>query len=110
MVLNDLPRRKLCEMVVSYGRDIYNDPLRCKWALLDACGEYKREVNILITALDERVPADLLASSAQVPYEVLQSRFAKRLYENRGLTEDFARWGVDSWALALGLVAEKDLL
>ncbi len=110
MLLNDLPRHKLREMVVSYGRDIYNEPQRCKSFLLDTCGEYKREISILVTALDERVPADLLTSSTQVPYKVLQSRFAKRLYENRGLTEDFAQWGVDSWALALGLIAEKDLL
>jgi hypothetical protein len=110
IALNDLPRRKLIELVATYGRDVCNEPARCKGFLLDVCSEYKREVNILVTALDERVAAELLASSVNTPYPVLQVRLTRRMYENRGLTEDFARWGVDSWALALGLIAESQLL
>ena len=61
----------------------------------------RREVNVLINGLRERVPADLLNSSTAVPVELLIGRLTKRLQDNQGLTEEMARWAVESWALAL---------
>jgi Protein phosphatase 2C len=107
--LNDLPRQKLCEIVDTYGRYIYDDPQRCNGLLLDYCAEYRREINILMNALEEQVVAELLVSSSRESYEGMLSRLAWRLCENYGLAEDFARWGVESWALALGIISEEAL-
>ena len=107
--LNDLPRQKLCEIVEEYGRYISDDPQRCKGLLLDYCAEYRREVNILMDALEEQVAAELLMSSERESYEGLLSRLSWRLCENYGIAEDFARWGVESWALALGIISEETL-
>jgi hypothetical protein len=105
--VNNLPRQKLCEIITQYGRSVYEDPQQCKGLLLDLCGDYKREVNVLITVLEERVVADLLSVSESVPQEVVLARLTRRVCENRGLAEDAARWGVESWALALGRRREE---
>ena len=56
----------------------------------------------------ELVPAELLGSSSGMPKEVLLSRLAKRLHDDLGVAEDFARWAVESWALVFGVVTAKD--
>lgn len=108
--MNDLPRQKLCEIIATReavtakaGRDVLNDPRLCRAYLLDLCGEYKREISVLIAALEERVTADLQAVQPGVPPELLLARLTKRLVDNRALAEEAARRAVESWALALGM-------
>lgn len=98
----DQPRETLCELIATYGRALCDDPRRCEALLRDLCGTHRREIHVLVSALRERVAADLLAASEGVPREVLWARLTQRLQDNLGLTEDLARWAVDSWALALG--------
>lgn len=107
--LNNQPRQKLQQIIATYGPSICNKPTRCKGLLLDYCGKHRREVNILISALEEQVASDLLNMSTGTPYEVLQARLEKRLYENLGMAEQFARWGIQSWAIALGILTEEEL-
>jgi parallel beta-helix repeat protein len=103
--MNDLPRQKLCEIIVQYGRSVCDDPRRCEGLLRDLCPDHRREVFVLASALKERVAAELIASSAGVPYEMLLARLANRLQDNLGLAEDAACWAVETWALALGVIS-----
>jgi len=110
--MHDLPRQKLTEIVTHrravtarFGRDVVNDAKLCEALLRDLCGDHRREISVLVAAQKERVAADLLASQAGVPHAVLLTRLTRRLQDNLALTEDAARWAVDSWALALGLPA-----
>jgi hypothetical protein len=103
--MDDLAREKLCELVSTYGPGLCDDVRRCEGLLRDACGEHKREVFALVTALRERVPADLLAKQSESPWEVLLARLAGRLQSNVALIDHAARWAVESWALALGVAA-----
>jgi len=73
--------------------------------LRDFCPEYKREVNVLISALKERVAAELMTASDAIPEELVLERLIRRLYDNRGIAEEFARWAVESWAIALGFIS-----
>ncbi len=114
--MNDLPRQKLIEIVAHRqavtartGRDVLNDAKLCEALLRDLCGEHKREIFVLVAALRERVATDLLAAQTGVPREVFLTRLTRRLQDNLGLTEEAARWAVDSWALALGVLAPGDL-
>lgn len=106
--MNDLPRQKLCEIISTYGRSVSEDERRCEGLLRDFCGEYKREISVLVNALKERVATDLLVSSDAVPRKVLLARLMKRLLDNRALAEDAARWAVASWALALGVISNAE--
>ncbi len=108
--MNDVPRQKLIEMVTHrqavtdrFGRDVVSDAKLCGALLRDLCGEHKREISVLVAAVEERVPNDLQSSQANTPLDVLLARLIRRLVDDRALAEDAARWAVESWALALGL-------
>lgn len=106
--MNEVPRQKLREIIVKYGKSVCDDRERCKGLLKDYCGDYKLEVNVLMAVLEEQVVDDLLHTSAQVPTEIHLSRLAKRIQDNRAVKEDAARWGVESWALALGITVPAE--
>jgi hypothetical protein len=107
--MNEQPRRKLREIIERHGRAVVEDVRRCEGLLRDYSGEHRREVSVLVSALEERVPQELLAVPAGTPREVLLARMARRLSEDRALSEPAAAWAVNSWALALGLVSDEEL-
>ena len=51
---------------------------------------------------------DHLESSGGEPRAMLIGRLTTRLKDNLGLAGDAARWGVESWALALGVIAPSE--
>jgi hypothetical protein len=107
--MNEQPRRKLREMVARHGHAVVQDARRCEGLLRDYSAQYRREVSVLLSALEERVPQDLLASPAGVPRRVLLARLARRLADYRALSETAAAWSVNSWAFALGVISEDEL-
>ena len=107
--MNDEPRRTLRELIARHGPGLCSDARRCEGLLRDLCGEHRREINILIGALRDRVPLDLLAGRNSVPMGLLLTRLAKRLEDQLALTEGAASWAIDTWALALGVVSDIEL-
>ena len=101
--MNDLPRQKLRELIIEYGRSLCDDPRRCEALLKDYCGQYKREIFVLVSALKNRVAEELINSPAGVPPALLLGRLIQRLEDELGLAENAARWAVESWALALDI-------
>jgi len=69
--MNDGPRQTLRELVARHGPGLCSDARRCEALLRDHAGAHRREVNILVSALKERVPLDLLAGQSAVPREQL---------------------------------------
>jgi hypothetical protein len=108
--MNDLPRQTLSRIIAEHGRGICDAPKRVEALLKDLCGAHRREINIIVGALEERVVADLIAAGSSVPREVLLARLAARLRDNLAYTPEAARWGVDTWAVALGIATEAELL
>ncbi|HEY9605902.1 MAG TPA: RDD family protein [Allocoleopsis sp.] len=106
--LHDLPRQKLREIIIQYGRSICDDPPRFEGLLRDLCGQYRKEISILVGALRERVPPELLSSQNTTPWDILLTRLTKRLQDNLGLSEEAAHWSVESWALALGVITSTN--
>ncbi|MEJ7709402.1 MAG: hypothetical protein WKF84_05975 [Pyrinomonadaceae bacterium] len=107
--MNELPRRILCELVARHGKSVIREPRRVEGLLRDYCGTHRREISALVTAMEERVASDLLALRPGQPREALLSRLARRLHDNVAMDEHAARWAVDSWALALGIVSSEEL-
>jgi hypothetical protein len=109
--MNDAPRQKLREIVRQHGRVIIENPRRCENLLRDYCGAYRREISVLTMALEEHAVADLLAASAgsAVPQKVILARLAQRLCDNLALSETAARWSIESWAWALGVITDAEL-
>ncbi len=106
--MNNVVRQKLAELVARFGRDLGNDPARCEGLLRDVCGSHRAEIFVLSAAARDGVPGDLLNSSASVPKQLLLVRLTKRLHEHSALEEEIARWGVESWALALGVISAAE--
>jgi hypothetical protein len=107
--MNDLPRQTLSRIIQKHGHAICDAPKRVESLLRDLSGAHRREINIIVGALEERVAADLLASRGNVPRDVLLARLAARLRDNLAYTPEAARWGVETWAVALGIISEAEL-
>ena len=102
-------RPKLCKIVTRHGTSICNDPVRCEGLLTDYCGEYKRELFVLTNALKEGIPSDLLSFRGTTLLDLRISQLTERLHFNMSFERDAARWGIESWALALGVMDISDL-
>jgi hypothetical protein len=107
--MNDLPRQTLSRIILEHGQGICETPKRVEALLRDLCGAHRREINIIVGALEERVAADLLAAGRTVPRDVLLARLAARLRDNLAYTPEAARWGVETWAVALGIISEAEV-
>src|SRR5215210_3769035 len=107
--MNSVPRQTLRRILAKYGNDLCGDARRCEALLKDLCGEYRREINVLTSAIEERIPLDLLAAVKTMPRDVLFTRLAKRLEDNLGLTKEASVWAVESWAFALNIITEAEI-
>ncbi|MGP0062790.1 MAG: formylglycine-generating enzyme family protein [Isosphaeraceae bacterium] len=105
--MNDSVRKKLSEIIKRYGREICNEPRRCKGLLLDHCAGDRREVFVLVSALEEQVVSDLMDDLGSQSWTLVAGRLSRRLVEHRAMAEAAALWAVESWALALGVITER---
>ncbi len=107
--MNNVARQMLRQILAKYGKEICNDARRCQGLLNDLCGSYRREINVLVNAIEERIPLDLLAGASSMPLELLLTRLEKRFEDQTGLTAEAARWAVESWALALDVATDAEI-
>ena len=103
--MSDVPRETLKHIHQQYGSDVCHDVRRCEGLLRDLCGEYRREIFVLISALQQGVADDLRTMTAQLSLSVVIPRLAAELHETTALSEEAARWAVSVWAEALGLTS-----
>lgn len=106
--MHDVPRQSLKAIIQQYGEDVCDDARRCEALLRDYCGEYRREIFVLVSALEEGVADELrrvkaAPPTAQLSTGVLIPRLAQELHETTALSEEAALWGVRVWAEALGM-------
>ena len=106
--MNNLVREKLRELIVSFGTTLANDPKRLEGLLKDYCASCRKEVNALVNAAKEGIPAEILAAGDGTSWEALGSRLIRRLEDELGLAEEVARWAVESWTMALGIKLPAD--
>jgi peptidoglycan hydrolase-like protein with peptidoglycan-binding domain len=99
--MNDAVLETLKKLVTKDAA-LCTDWQRLEGFLRDYAAAHKREVNVLVTAAREGVPAELLkVSGAEVPSMVVD-RLVRRLYEHAGIEQALARWAVAGWAAAFG--------
>jgi len=102
----DNARTTLRKLLEQFGPDLARDSHRLGALLRDECGEYKREISVIMLALEEEVPDALRTAGGGLAVTI--PRLAKGLQEVRAIDENAARWAVDTWAHALGLAAPDD--
>ena len=96
--LSDSPRRTLSKLLTDYGLDLLDDPARMNALLADLSGEFDRERFLLVHALREGIPADLL--SQKRGSTASERRLTKRLQKRYGVSDKAAQWAVESWSEA----------
>src|SRR5258708_29467374 len=103
MIMRDLPRQKLLDVIRQYGPSIAEDRRRLEALLAYLCGdEYRLEINLLMGALHEGVAKDLAGAQKGIPAHLLAEPLVLRLQDNLGVSAEAAQWAVDSWLQALG--------
>lgn len=102
--MKDQPRIILKDLIQRYGTSVAQDPSRCEGLLRDTCGTCTREIFVLVSAIRQHVPQDLLAPHHNLPLSLMKGFMIKRLQDELGLSDESARWAVETWAEALGLV------
>src|SRR5262245_796802 len=107
--MNPRVRDKLCQILAAYGPSLHTDPRRCENLLRDLCPQNKRELSVLIGALREGIPAELTTPAQRKTAIHSIGRFSKRLEDNLALAVGPARWAVETWALALGVVTSQQI-
>jgi class 3 adenylate cyclase len=109
-VIADVPRVKLSELVGRFGTGLSQNARQCKALLADVCGnQFRGECAVLVAAVEEGVAGNLLSDSSGLPKEMLLKQLSQRLQIERGLSSDLARWSVESWSVALGVVAPDEV-
>ncbi|MGB7788478.1 HEAT repeat domain-containing protein [Methanoregula sp.] len=101
--MNDEPARILASLVARYGTSLAYDPLRCEGLLRDTCARCTREIFVLVNAVRQQVPADLLSPRHSLPFPLFKGFLAKRLQDELGFSDNAAQWAVETWSVALGL-------
>jgi HEAT repeats len=102
-MMDDRPRIILKDLVSRYGISLATDPLRTEGLLRDTCGTNHREIFVLVSAVRQKVPGDLLAPRHSLSITLLKDFLAKRLRDELSLSEEASHWAVESWADALGV-------
>lgn len=95
----------LKSLVDQYGGGLVGEPGRLRGLLQDECPRAKREISVLLQALEERIPQDLMRVQSGEPIRSLGPRLVKRLEEEKAMSGDASRWAVQTWAQGLGLAA-----
>ena len=90
-------------LVDRYGVSLIGESGRLRGLLQDECPQAKREISVLLQALDDRVPQDLMRVHSGEPIASLSPRLAKRLSDEKAMSPQASRWAVATWAQGLGL-------
>jgi len=106
--LNNEARKQLIEIVKTYGIQILDEPRKVEGLLRDFCGDCKREIFSIVSALKEGASTELINSSKSGTQKLVIGRLSRRLQDNYGISEELTIWAVESIAIALGTISEKE--
>jgi len=85
-------------VIRDHGTKILDTPQIFQGLLKDYYrGEFKKETRVLLTCLEERIPADLIGKKGNIPFSTQSDQLIRRLEDN-GFSKDLSRWAVYSWA------------
>ena len=95
----------LSSILQSEGNSILDNPKKTKALLLDYCsGNNKREIILLEQLLNEKVHTDLIRQKNIIPYSILSVNLTSKILDNHPFNEDLVRRGIDTLAIALGVI------
>ena len=97
--LSNAPQLALRRLLTDYGPVLLEDPARVHALLADLCGSSFRERFLLVHALREHIPAELLVQHLDDTDQLQQ--LSQRFQRRYGFSSEAARWAIESWSLTL---------
>ncbi|HRV02577.1 MAG TPA: formylglycine-generating enzyme family protein [Mesotoga sp.] len=108
--MNNEARKQLIEVVKRYGIKILDEPRKVEGLLKDFCGDCKKEIFSIVNALKERAGNDLMNSSKSNTVRIAIGRLSSKMQSDLGMSEEVAVWSIESIAIALGIMSEKEAI
>ncbi|HPD39135.1 MAG TPA: SUMF1/EgtB/PvdO family nonheme iron enzyme [Mesotoga infera] len=108
--MNNEARKQLIEIVKRYGIKILDEPRKVEGLLKDFCGDCKKEIFSIVNALKERAGNDLMNSSKSNTVKITIGRLSSKMQSDLGMSEEVAVWSIESIAIALGIMSEKEAI
>lgn len=90
-------------LVDRFGAELLAEPARLRGLLADEVPQARKEISVLLLALEERVPQDLMRVHSGESASSLTPRLARRLTEEKAMSPEAARWAVNAWAYGMGI-------
>ena len=106
--MKDEVRDILARLVAQYGQELCTDRQRVEGLLRDYCGQHRREIGVLVSAVREGVAQELRGAPGTEVDALVFHRLVQKLDHNAGIAEDYARWALTTWAEALGRQAPAE--
>ena len=106
--MNNEARKQLIEIVKRYGVKILDEPRKVEGLLRDFCGDCKKEIFSIVNALKERAGNDLMNSSKSNTVKITLGRLSSKMQSDLGVSEEVAVWSIESIAIALGIMSDKE--
>ncbi|MEG4272001.1 MULTISPECIES: hypothetical protein [unclassified Microcoleus] len=107
-MMNDLLRESLCK-IIEQDPSLNADAGRCRGTLSDDLrGKYPKEIQLIVEAINYGIPAKLLALKGKTLTQVQLDSFKQELQDKLYLEKAVAQWIIESWALALGVILNKE--
>lgn len=97
--LSDHLSHALSKLLTDYGFDLLKDPDRVNALLADVSGEFGRERILLVHALREGIPADLLSQKGESTASM--RHLTQRLQKRYSFSDKASQWAVECWSAAL---------
>ena len=97
--LSNAPQLALRRLLTDYGPALLEDPARVHALLADLSGSSFRERFLLVHALQEHIPAELLVQHLDDTDQLQQ--LSQRFQRRYGFSSEAARWAIESWSLTL---------
>lgn len=97
------PSQALSQILTDYGRNILQNPRQVEALFKDLCyvPEHKREINLLILALKENIPNELIHH--QPINDMLMMRLIKKLDDTHYIPEQHTKIAIETYAKALNI-------
>ncbi|MBC8059916.1 MAG: DUF5050 domain-containing protein [Clostridiaceae bacterium] len=92
----------LKELIRENGIDLCNNKIKLKGLLFDLCGDSKKEINILIIAIQYNIIYEILCISENTIDDFTYNRFVNKLCVEAGTDKKVTLWAVKCWIEALG--------
>ena len=92
--MNDLPRQKLRELIAEQGQQLCDDHKSCRTLLRQRCPDHRKEVTLLVDALQEGVADELRTAPAGQSVEPVVTRLVAVLQDDLDLSAGDARGAI----------------